>query len=268
MAFRVPIISGSKSDKPHVSAIEVALESFGIDSTWDVASAHKQHEKVIELVDGYYNKGSLPVVTVAGRSDALSGCVAARSRNPVVASRPDHDKPYDLEMYYFSTVGTPSLVAPGAVLGPEQTAGYVNRMVRMMLQPPDRMIVAINSMRDDSCVEFSNEVVKISRGKVFVSPVSLSEYEKYPVGVIIGSGNADDYSLIDGAADSGRPVIYSPGIRDKQQLLELGRQFFHSDYRPEVAVVMDPKNAALFAASVIGLYDPGVRQAVAAYKSK
>jgi len=257
MTFKVPIISGSKSDEPHVSAIRRALDGFGIESSWDVASAHREHKDAMALVYTYNFRPSSPVITVAGRSDALSGCVAFESRYPVIASRPDHNKPYDLEMYYFSTVGTPSRVAPGAVLGPEQTAGYVNRLVRMMQQPADYMAIAINRLDDDSCIGFSNEVAEISQGRVsvIVADMAQAEYKKCPVGVILGKGNEDDYYLINGAADSGRPVIYSPGKTEKRQLLELGRQFFHSDYRPEVAVVMDPKNAALYAVTVLGLLD-------------
>jgi len=43
---------------------------------------------------------------------------------------------------------------------------------------------------------------------------------------------------------------------------------FKRGYNPPAALVLDSSNAALFAATIIGLYDDGVREAVAAYKRR
>ncbi len=101
----VLILSGSMKDGKHVGVIKELLHESGIESRWEIASAHKQADDVAKHVHGY-NDWRLPLITIAGRSDALSGCAAFMSNNPVISSRPDWKDIESLQMIFFSSVYT------------------------------------------------------------------------------------------------------------------------------------------------------------------
>jgi len=120
MAF-VPIIMGSEADLPHGQAIAAALAKLGIESEIRVASAHKAPRYVLELLAAYEADGREHVfITVAGRSNALSGLIDANVSAPVVACPPYSDRFGGADV--FSTLRMPSGVAPATVLEPEGAA--------------------------------------------------------------------------------------------------------------------------------------------------
>ena len=58
-----------------------------------VSSAHKKTRQVLEILESYENTGRRVVyITVAGRSNALSGVVACNTTFPVIACPPFKDK--------------------------------------------------------------------------------------------------------------------------------------------------------------------------------
>ncbi len=117
----VPIIMGSQADLPHAQRIAEALAALGIESELRVASAHKHPQYLLEMLAAYEADPRPKVyITVAGRSNALSGLVDAQVRAPVIACPPLSGTfgPWDL----FSSVRMPSGVAPALVLEPENAA--------------------------------------------------------------------------------------------------------------------------------------------------
>ncbi|MCO6449333.1 MAG: AIR carboxylase family protein [Caldilineales bacterium] len=117
----VPIIMGSGSDLPHAQKIVAALDHFGIPSAIRVASAHKTLEHLIAVLDEYESRGEPRVyITVAGRSNALSGAVDARVSAPVIACPPYSDRFGGADI--FSSIRLPSGVAPALVLEPDAAA--------------------------------------------------------------------------------------------------------------------------------------------------
>lgn len=78
---RVLILSGSESDKPVVDKIVQVLNAFGIALRYEVASAHRNPEKVDNLVK---TSTADVFIAVAGMSAALPGVVAARTTKPVI----------------------------------------------------------------------------------------------------------------------------------------------------------------------------------------
>ena len=82
----VSILMGSASDRPLADKVIQVLDRYDVPSRVKVASAHKVPDKVLAIVEGY-NRSAQPVVhiTIAGRSNGLSGVVAAASRWPVIA---------------------------------------------------------------------------------------------------------------------------------------------------------------------------------------
>ncbi len=117
----VPIIMGSKSDLKHAQAIAEGLRAFGIESEIRVASAHKAARYLLDMLAEYEADPRPKVyITVAGRSNALSGMVDANVAAPVIACPPYSDRFGGADI--FSSLRMPSGVAPAVVLEPKGAA--------------------------------------------------------------------------------------------------------------------------------------------------
>jgi len=77
----VQIVLGSESDMEHARKCAEQLASFGIMSIITVASAHRNPEKLEQLVKGSSAK---VFIAMAGLSAALPGTIAARTNKPVI----------------------------------------------------------------------------------------------------------------------------------------------------------------------------------------
>ena len=82
--MKVVIIMGSTSDEPHAKKITEHLDKYGIVWEQHAASAHKEPLKVLDILKMNRNKENIVYVTIAGRSNALSGFVAANSEFPTL----------------------------------------------------------------------------------------------------------------------------------------------------------------------------------------
>jgi 5-(carboxyamino)imidazole ribonucleotide mutase len=118
---QVVILLGSKSDMEHRAAIARGLDRFAITHETRIASAHKVTRYLLDLLDRYEQVGQSRVyITVAGRSNALSGVVDANSRHPVIACPPYGERFAGMDL--LSSVRMPGGVAPMLVLEPEGAA--------------------------------------------------------------------------------------------------------------------------------------------------
>ncbi|HPP16178.1 MAG TPA: 5-(carboxyamino)imidazole ribonucleotide mutase [Dictyoglomaceae bacterium] len=117
--MKVVIIMGSKGDLEWCKRISNTLEFFEVPYTMRVASAHKVPLKVLDIIKEY-EKEDVVFITVAGRSNALSGFTDANTTKPVIACPPYSDKFSGVDI--FSTLRMPSGVAPLTVLEPEEAA--------------------------------------------------------------------------------------------------------------------------------------------------
>ena len=117
----VVIIMGSPSDAGFSAKITEALDGLGIPWETRVASAHKVPRYVLEMLETYEADPQPKVyITVAGRSNALSGLVDAQVSAPVIACPPYSDKFGGNDV--FSSLRMPSGVAPAVVLEPANAA--------------------------------------------------------------------------------------------------------------------------------------------------
>jgi 5-(carboxyamino)imidazole ribonucleotide mutase len=106
--MKVVILLGSDSDKEFVEGMPKEFKAWGVDAEIIVASAHKVPEKVFKIVSENNEKEiDLVYITVAGRSNGLSGVVAANSIHPVIACPPYKDK-LDFMVNINSTLNMPS----------------------------------------------------------------------------------------------------------------------------------------------------------------
>ena len=85
----VIILMGSISDEEHCRKIADACLRFALDVDLRVGSAHKTARHVLELLDQYEADPRPKLyITVAGRSNALSGLVDGYVQAPVIACPP------------------------------------------------------------------------------------------------------------------------------------------------------------------------------------
>ena len=117
--MKVVIIMGSRSDLEWSKRIAETLDKLGVESALRVASAHKIPLKCYELIKEY-ERENVVFITVAGRSNALSGFTDAQTFCPVIACPPYSDKFAGVDI--FSSLRMPSGVCPMVVLEPEQAA--------------------------------------------------------------------------------------------------------------------------------------------------
>lgn len=117
----VVIIMGSPSDSDFASQITEALDGYAIPWETRIASAHKTPRYLLDALAAYEERAGPKVyITVAGRSNALSGMVDAAVTAPVIACPPYSDKYGGADIY--SSLRTPSGVAPAVVLEPKNAA--------------------------------------------------------------------------------------------------------------------------------------------------
>ncbi len=110
---------GSKSDLDWSKKIAKSLEGFGIESVLRIASAHKVPQKCTDIIKEY-EKENVVFITVAGRSNALSGFSDAQTHCPVIACPPYSEKFGGTDIY--SSLRMPSGVAPMVVTEAENAA--------------------------------------------------------------------------------------------------------------------------------------------------
>jgi len=125
--MKVVIIMGSVSDKPHSLKITNKLDEYGIEWEQYAASAHKEPRKVLDILDNNINEKELVYITIAGRSNALSGFVAANSTFPTLACPPFSDKS-DMLVNIHSTLQMPSNTPVLTVIDPGNCALAVKRI--------------------------------------------------------------------------------------------------------------------------------------------
>jgi 5-(carboxyamino)imidazole ribonucleotide mutase/phosphoribosylaminoimidazole-succinocarboxamide synthase len=117
----VVILMGSKSDINQAEKITTAARSFGLDVETRVGSAHKTAEHVLDMLTVYEADPRPKVyITIAGRSNALSGFTDGTVSAPVIACPPYSEKFGGADIY--SSISMPSGIAPALVLEPINAA--------------------------------------------------------------------------------------------------------------------------------------------------
>lgn len=146
---------GSKADLDWSKKIAASLEKFGIASIMRIASAHKIplvcHQFIKE-----YEKENVVFVTVAGRSNALSGFTDAQTYCPVIACPPYGDKFAGNDIY--SSLRMPSGVAPMVVLEPENAALAVAKIFAMSDNNIKQKVIEYQKQMQDLLINDDKEL--------------------------------------------------------------------------------------------------------------
>jgi 5-(carboxyamino)imidazole ribonucleotide mutase len=125
--MKAVLIMGSTYDEPHAKKITDKLDEFGISWEQHAASAHKQPLRVLEILTNNKEEKDLVYITIAGRSNALSGFVAANSEFPTLGCPPFSDKA-DMLVNIHSTLQMPSNTPVLTVIDPGNCALAVKRI--------------------------------------------------------------------------------------------------------------------------------------------
>lgn len=129
--MKVQFLMGSKADMDFAESIAADLKKWGIDYEMKVASAHKVPEMVFEIVmKNNMSEKDLVYITIAGRSNGLSGVTAANSIHPVIACPPFKDKD-DMMVNINSTLMMPSDTPVMTIIDPGNAALAVVRLFAM-----------------------------------------------------------------------------------------------------------------------------------------
>jgi 5-(carboxyamino)imidazole ribonucleotide mutase len=126
----VVIVAGSKSDENHYQKIASEVKRFGVEVVIRIGSAHKTAEHVLKLLQEYESLPRAKVyITVAGRSNALSGFIDGAVMAPVIACPPASESFSGADV--FSSLRMPSGISPAVVLEPGNAAWLAVRILAL-----------------------------------------------------------------------------------------------------------------------------------------
>jgi phosphoribosylaminoimidazole carboxylase PurE protein len=136
---------GSPADAAHGDAIAAAARELGLEVEQRVGSAHRTPTHVLGLLQQYEADPRPKVyVTVAGRSNALSGFTDPQVSAPVIACPPPSDSYGGADVW--SSLRMPAGVAPAVVLDPANAALLAAKILGLA-DPAVRERVAANQQR-------------------------------------------------------------------------------------------------------------------------
>jgi len=154
----VVILMGSKADLDHCTKISDACGQYGLETVLRIASAHKTPDHALSVLKEYEASDRPTVyITVAGRSNALSGFTDGAVSAPVIACPPPSDSFGGADV--FSSLRMPSGIAPAVVLEPANAAlfaakifGVANAEVRAQVRASQKR-AAVRIIEDDASVQ-------------------------------------------------------------------------------------------------------------------
>jgi phosphoribosylaminoimidazole carboxylase PurE protein len=154
----VVILMGSNADMEHCKKISNACKQFGIETVMRIASAHKTAEHALSILRKYEADSRPKVyITVAGRSNALSGFTDGIVSAPVIACPPPSESFGGADVY--SSLRMPSGIAPAVVLEPVNAAllaakiiGLVDAEVREQVRASQKR-AADKVIEDDASIQ-------------------------------------------------------------------------------------------------------------------
>ena len=154
----VVILMGSRSDMDHAEAIAKALVEFGVDAELRIGSAHKAPSHVLKIVEQYEADPRPKVyITIAGRSNALSGFTDPQVSAPVIACPPPSSNFGGADVY--SSLRMPNGVAPAVVLEPANAALLAAKILALSDADIKARVVAYQKANRDKITQDDAEIV-------------------------------------------------------------------------------------------------------------
>jgi 5-(carboxyamino)imidazole ribonucleotide mutase len=148
----VIILMGSRADIDHSKKIEEACKGFGLETVIRIASAHKTPEHALSILQDYEADERPKVyISVAGRSNALSGFTDGSVSAPVIACPPPSDAFGGADVY--SSLRMPSGIAPAVVMEPFNAALLAAKIFGLMYPEVKELVKASQKRASEKIME-------------------------------------------------------------------------------------------------------------------
>lgn len=147
----VVILMGSRADLTHCQKIAETAQEFGLETVLRVGSAHKTPEHTLNILRQYEADPRPKVyITVAGRSNALSGFTDGSVSAPVIACPPSSEAFGGADIY--SSLRMPSAIAPAVVLEPANAALLAAKILSLVDQEVKKKVQAFQQNGADRVI--------------------------------------------------------------------------------------------------------------------
>ena len=153
----VIIIMGSSHDMQHSRKIAETLNLFNIETKMHIASAHKTPEALLKIISTYeMDKIPKIYITVAGRSNALSGFVDGQVTAPVIACPPLSQEFSTVDI--FSSLRMPSGICLAVVLDPGNAALMAVKILSLSDNNLNNKLVDYQNKLKTSIIDADKEI--------------------------------------------------------------------------------------------------------------
>ncbi len=151
------ILMGSKADLAHAKKIAESAKPFGFEVEMRIGSAHKTASHVLEMLQTYEADARPKIyITIAGRSNALSGFTDGRVSAPVIACPPSSEAFGGADIY--SSLHMPSGIAPALVLEPANAALLAAKMIAITDSSMRKRVQAYQSANQQTIFSDDQEI--------------------------------------------------------------------------------------------------------------
>jgi phosphoribosylaminoimidazole carboxylase PurE protein len=155
---------GSAADEGHAKKIYAAARDLGLSAVMRVGSAHKTAEHVTRIIKDYESDPRPKVyITIAGRSNALSGFTDGLVLSPVIACPPPGDAFGGADLY--SSLRMPSGIAPAVVLEPVNAALLAAKILGLSDQKIRDKVREYQRSQADKVVNADHDLVQSQHGE-------------------------------------------------------------------------------------------------------
>jgi 5-(carboxyamino)imidazole ribonucleotide mutase len=159
MKGKAIVMMASEKDLEFCREIAKYLKVLGVDYEFRVASAHKTPEKVLEILKEFEGEKVI-YITVAGRSNALSAFVDAKTSKPVIACPPYSEKYGGADIY--SSLRVPSGIGSVVTIEPEGAAVVAAKILAVGDEELEKRVKAYQLEKKKE-IERADEAVKKSK---------------------------------------------------------------------------------------------------------
>lgn len=147
--MKVMIIMGSVSDQPVMEESKKWLDWFGIENEMVVASAHRDPDKVKDLMTSAQSKGFGAVIAGAGMAAALPGVCAAYTSLPVLGVPLESGLPGGIDALYSIVQMPPGLPVGTLAVGKAGARNAAALCARMFALTDAKMAEKVEAFKQN-----------------------------------------------------------------------------------------------------------------------
>ena len=188
----IPIMLGSDKDLVHGNKISKYLTLYGVANAIRISSAHKSTYETLQIIKTCEEDDDVPlIITVVGKSNALSGVVDSNFSKPVVCCPlVSNETMYDL----YSSISMPSNVCVMTVLNPVNAALAALKICGLLRKD---IQTSIRDLHEKNQIKLIMADISVKYLNIFQNNLPLSIKYDLPFGEPIKSGKVRDLYNVD-----------------------------------------------------------------------